>query len=530
MKKLIYYVLNSLLLFNIAKSQEFIKDNETKKVMYKNGLYMVDQYKIPNEKRKFAYEIYRVNENGEKGEFIGDQESEFEAYKKISLASNFYFDKWDMINDLNKIKYLFSETNLAYKSSRMINKLTDKMVQFNVEIALAKNLSRDKVLRIAKDQATEEISNMGKELMNSIIYSYKQDKIKDKKDLEKIVSRTFYNQSTVNTKESLDKLNNIQRYLKLLNNVVVEDMLNFKEDLYSVLYEGYSNRAMQAAEVISKQDIAYKSAFIGDKILENVLFKIENGKKIYDKLKELGLDIDKLDNKISYYINNYVRRDLEILTIMLELQEEQFNPANENSLASKFLKLKKEEDEKIIKNFSFRDVTMGWRYKPCINFEIDNEYVILSALACNFSDSEEDNDPYDANWIYIDLPFNFKNFNKNTKLEFDIEPIISLGYSSLINFGIADHDIPRRVRDEDVFDSDSPRPNTIIHWKAYINRRNNSVDFDYSNSSSIKSINKHRSISHLKKWIVRIITNTNYNKDKQNEFKLKIKNMKIKFE
>ncbi len=503
--------LSTALLFNSVYTQsKFSKDYETK-VMYNGRLHIVDQYKVDNQKRKHTYEVHTVNEYGQRGEFIGDEPSEFEAYKNVALSANYFLDRYYMVEDLTKIKNLFEETNQYFQASKLIHGATLEVTQFGTEVALMNKVTKEKLAQKVKRQYGKKLEKFGEKLAKEIIEEFKQGTLKDKKDLERIVKSQFH--PSINKADaSIDNLTALQDYLKGLNKLDYEEFLEFRERLYDNLREGYENQAMQFALVLAINKPAVKSAYIGDRILKTGLSRIDEGDYIYKELKKLGIDIEKIDDALSFYIQNYVNDVLNDLELGLYLEEEQFNPANKNSLAYKFLKDRFKKDN--FEDFSLEKLVIKAEDNSCADWKLEDRDVLLQLRNCS---SERGH----ISWLKIDLPYDFKSVD-SAKISFDVENIKGTAINLVI--GVADYDIPKVISHAR---SSIGRAGIDAQWVVVFDNVKDSVYMKvyYPNFGLYKDFNF--DLSKLSRWIFRIIANASNSDSDLIEARFRIKNLKI---
>src|SRR3989344_6870277 len=333
MKKLFRSLLLSSLLFNVANSQtDFLWQKEFK-VSHNEKTYISKEYKEKGKKRKFAYFIYELDENGKAINLIGDAEDEFGEYWSTALASNYFSDRWNMRQDLSNIEKLFSETNKYYQINEITHTLTEKLTRFGTEITFTKDFTKENLVEKVNEEYLDKLKEFGKQIGNGIINDYLDGKIKNEEDLKRILKEKFFDKSVAKTQDIISGLETYKKFLKNLNHANSEEILNFRRRLYDLLDQGYENYAMQRAWILFINDPLNKTKFIGREVLETSLNQIEGGDQVYEGLVNLGLDFESLDKKLSQYVEKELKRVLEILHRGIFLEENEFNLRDKNSLA-----------------------------------------------------------------------------------------------------------------------------------------------------------------------------------------------------
>jgi len=505
------YLIALPLFFNLSNSQTFQLDDSVK-VMYEDRLYFIDQYKADNTKRRYAYEIYSTNENGERNNLIGDDNEEFEAYADIALYGNFIFDRYNMVNDLTKFKISLRQVDEFYKLNKAMHRATLESVKFGTEIALERDLTREKLAKKIEREYGEKPKGKLKEFSETFIDEFLNSKIKNKKGFERLVNSQFFDESSNKVLDVLDSLSTLQTKISLIDDISYNEFLDLRERLYGNLRTAIELRTMQASYIILINDFGSKSALIGDQILKTVFDKIQDGEQIYNQLKRIGLNIESLNEGIEKLIEKSVQTNIRVFNTEIGKKEQEFNPKNPNSRASKFLK------KRIKNDFTINNLLVLESGTGCTGYEFLENSLVVFAEGCDLNN----------HYVNIIFPQNFHDF-KDSKISFDIETITDGGVGCRV--GVAGYINPR--------EANSNRSNAFvfggksgerIHYDIRFKRTiKDSVFISKTWDEGYKTTLDEFDISNLDRWFVKILTegtqHSRFEEDRHS--KIRISNVKI---
>ncbi|MEK6933021.1 MAG: hypothetical protein AABW56_04495 [Nanoarchaeota archaeon] len=514
-KKKLQGIIALPLFFSLSNSQTFQLDDSVK-VMYEGKLYFVDQYNVDSTKRKYAYEIHSTDENGGRGNLIGDEIEEFSDYSKIALYGNFILDRYDMINDVTKFRTSLKQINDFYRLNKAIHRATLESVKFGTETALERDLTREKLIDKIESEYGEKPKGKLKEFSKAFADEFLSGKVKNKKNFERLVNSQFFDESSNKVLDVLDSLSTLQTRISLVNDINYDEFLDLRKRLYDNLRTAIELRTTQASYIILTNRLGSKSAFIGDQILKTAFDKIQDGGKIYSQLKRVGLNIENLNKGIEELIEKGVQTNIRVFNTEIENDEEQFNPKNPNSLASKFLKTRTKKDD-----FTINNLNIEKRESSCTDYSfIDNE-LTLYARGCDIDD-----DKYDSNWIKADFSYDLKLY-KSAQISFDVETII--GGVGSYRVGLVDYNPPRDLKDQSLYRIHGGVDNGTLHLDVNVNRNTDSLVIN--GKSDERNFSAGFKVSNLKSWKLRIINEAKHGVKQLElrESKIRIKNFKVKF-
>jgi len=500
MKRGINFLFGSLFLFNQAVSQvNFSKDAEVK-VVYNNEVYIVEQYRP--ESKEHAYKIHLMNGSTlKKGDLIGDSKDEFHTYQDVALASNLSLDKWNEILHLEKIRSKFLETNDYYKANRIINPVLEEVIKFAKEIYPEKDFNQKNLSEKLEKKYGEEIKAKTLEIISKLREANKDGKLKNDHDIKELINDIFFDPSVNEIIGITEKISDLKSRLKKANEKVINsyEMFSIRNEMYGLLRRGYSINAMQEGYIKATGDLLSRMENVG-----TILFADD-------------AEMNKLIERTNKEIKRNVAKTLSLFDKLIKIEEEKFNPENEKSLASKFLKWVKEHEAN---NFSLEDLTIESTFpnqvsptpkRDSFGLEVKRRNITLE----NFKDTG-------PNEIKITMPWDFKELN-NAIVSFDIMPLVDhlidyyvivgcegeKGYykkSILIKNG------ENKTRWKIIFDK---KNSNVVFEENKEGKSHSRATFDVKNSSCLK---------------IRIMPVTYYNtrENREEDINLQISNLEIK--
>jgi hypothetical protein len=425
------------LFFNNSKSQDWELTDKKINIKYKDKEYVSQIAKKDN------LICYYIKEKDNLENIIGDQEDEYEDYKKIAIASRIYFNKTNTLSKIEKDLEMFKKANRMYKTGIFSNKVIVELTELDTKMLLS--MGGDFSI---KDYATKRFFRILNDIKGSFIDETRKDKTKVTSlgNFLKIMKKKMFDVTAVESKDNIGKLKEVKDILLRNNPLTVEEYLESDSLISNCLIKGNSLAEFQYSYLEKINDIGFQLINIGSTMLKS----FHEGQELYKIVDKLGLyTIEDIQGEAIKLCMQDMRKVAERTTLSLNLYKKNFDLNNSNSLAYKMIKqfTKKEEvkKEEVVKEEKIEDKinrdneirqkqeinkelewfndrlinTFGGRYIFNGN-RMDNTYLNLyiSAGTTKKSDSYGENE-----YIFAILKDNFKKIDfKKCYIKFNIEP------------------------------------------------------------------------------------------------------------